>query len=870
MKKLLKSLGCIVCIFAIMLTCFTNVFASTDDIVFDLKSLGVLDGIEESSNMDEYVTRSEFAKLVVNAMGYSEIAETMNSKGYFLDVNNTPYVGAINLLCELNVLSGTGANTFSPDGYVTYAQVGKIMVNVLGYSNIVKNGDLNSYYYQAGILGVYDNTNTSGEYVTRKDIYTILHNCLNIDLMTENFGMFGTGSYQVVEGNTLKSYLKTAQHHKLTKMKGVVTADCVSYLYTGMSKNKTNLIEIDGKTYNCNFEVPRGLVGMDVDFYVEYNSESDAIVTAITPSDRNTVVEFDLEDFISASENVLKYNENDNDVKIKYSQTTKMMYNNRRELGFTPASIGNYKDGTVRVIDNNDDEIYDVMYITQYDDAVVDRVYTDNKQVYFAYNMTIDGARYLSLDEEDYIINITDSEGNALSVEDVAEDSVLSIARSTDGEVITVVVSDKKVTGEIKVIDDDYITIGTDVYVLGEGVTATLGKHVDAYINFRGEIVYFEETVSYDNYAYVLMSSVSTKGFDEIKIALLTPGHINETKKDEISEEGASSTSKKLFFRNDGKEIYTLASKVSVDGKKLDNAAAVKLIANQIISYTLNEDGKISKVEIIKPYDDDIMKTYNENGKVFSKGSGRGFGISESDTMSICIPDNIANASDDDLLVPVMLLNSTEYRIRAYDVDEESSIAGLVVVTEKMQAGLPGSVTNTSDVAVVKKVARKYDGDVEKIVVNMITKDGEKNYFVSSLIPDANRFATLSMGDLIAYTLVEGNEELNGFRVIQDANEYNGTFLLDAFGEDEMCLGTVTDCDYNFVSQTKSRWTDSMTVNYGTGTTTYEVFMTGTPPIYLLEGENTIKTLTFDDIRVGDKVFVSANLSVVRAIVVRR
>ena len=38
----------------------------------------------------------------------------------------------------------------------------------------------------------------------------------------------------------------------------------------------------------------------------------------------------------------------------------------------------------------------------------------------------------------------------------------------------------------------------------------------------------------------------------------------------------------------------------------------------------------------------------------------------------------------------------------------------------------------------------------------------------------------------------------------------------------------------------------------------------------LLEGENIIKTLTFDDIIVGDKVFVYANLSMVRAIVVRR
>lgn len=870
MKNLLKSLGCIVCIFAIMLTCFTNVFASTDDIVFDLKSLGVLDGIEESSNMDEYVTRGEFAKLVVNAMGYSEIAETMNGKGYFSDVNNTPYVGAINLLCELNVLSGTGANTFSPDGYVTYAQVGKIMVNVLGYSNIVKNGDLNSYYYQAGILGVYDNTNTSDEYVTRKDIYTILHNCLNIDLMTENFGMFGTGSYQVVEGNTLKSYLKTAQHHKLTKMKGVVTADCVTYLYTEIAKNKTNVIEIDGQVYKCNFDVPCGLVGMAVDYYVEYTGDSNPVIVSMTTSEINNVVEFELDDFVSASSNVLKYTEDEDTIKLKYDKTTKMIFNNRREKSYTPETLENYKSGVVKAVDNNEDEIYDVMYITQYNDAIVERVYQESKQVYFANNMMIDGSRYISLDDEEIIVSIVGADGKNMNISDIREDSVISIAKSNDNDVVTVVVSDKKVTGTIKVIDDDYVTIDSDVYLCSSNVIPELGKHVDAYINFRNEIIYLDETVSYDNYAYVLQKSTGTGAFDEVKVALLIPGHINETVKDSISEEGASETSKKLFFRNDSKKIYTLASKVNIDGIKYDNAKAAELIAGQIISYTVNAEDKITKAEIIKPYDEDVYKTYNQNGKLFSKGSGYGFGINESETMSICIPDDISMASDDDLLVPVMLLNSTQYKIKAYDVDEDSSIAGLVVVTEKMQSGLPGNVTASSDVAVVKKVSRKFDGDDEKIVVNMITKDGEKNYFVSNLIPNPGKFGSLGMGDLIAYTLIEGKDELNGFTIIQDANDYNGTYLLNAFQANEICLGTVTDCKYNYVSQNKSRWTDQMTVNYGTGTTNYEVYMTGTPPIYLLEGQNTIKTLTFDDIQIGDKVFVSANLGNIRAIMVRR
>jgi len=866
MKRISKMLVCIMCIFALALP--TVVFADVNDVMFDLESLGVLENIENTTDMDSYMTRGEFAQLVVNAMGHNETAKTMENVSYFTDCANSPYIGAINLLYESKIISGSGDGKFNPEEYVTYYQVAKFTVNALGYSNIVRNTELSSYYYLASTIGVFDNVNSSGEYVTRRDGFVMIDNCLDVDLMTQNFGMFGTGSFEVVEGNSLRTYLATAQHHRLTKKSGIVTADCVTYLYNGIAKNKTNLIEIDGVAYKYNFDVPRGLVGVSVDFYVEYTDGENGVITSINPTSENTVAEFALEDFNGASGGVLKYLVNDKDVKIKYDDTTKMLYNNRRDHSITPEDIGNFKDGTVRAIDNNEDEVYDVMYITCYTDAIVEKVYTETKQIFFANSQVVFGARYISLDDEEIIVSIIDGEGNALSLENIAKDNVISIAKSKDNEVVTVVVSDKKVTGTIKVIDEEYVTIDTDVYV--SNVPAELGKHVEAYVNFRNEIVYMEETVSYDNYAYVLAASDAANDFKDTKISLITPGYISEKSENSFTEEGASSTSKKLFFRNGGKLIYPLASKVMVNGERYSDADAVNLILNKIISYTVNADGKISKVDTIDPYDNDVYKTYNENGKVFSKGSKDGFGIDDSKTMSICIPEDMANASDDDLMVPVMLLTNTEYKIKAYDVDETTSMAGLVVVTEKMQAGLAGNVTTESPVGIVKKVSSKIEKEEERLVVNILTKEGEKNYFVSNLIPDQNRFTTIGAGDLIAYSLVEGNDELNGFSLMQDANGFGGNFLEQPYQPNEACLGTVVDLRYDYVSRTKVRWTDGMTVNYGGATQSYEVYNTGTPPIFLLEGKNEIKKLTFDEIQVGDKVFVSANLGVVRAIVVRR
>ena len=868
MKNFSKLLVCVILIFTLTVP---TVFASVDDVMFDLKSLGVFENITVTTDEDAYMTRGEFSQLVVNAMGHSEIADSMRDKGYFSDVSASPYVGAINLLYELKILSGTGAGTFSPDAYVTYGQVGKIMVNVLGYSNIVNGNDINAYFYQAGALGVYKNVNTAGEYVTCRDAYVIIHNALEVDVMTENFGMFGTGSYEVVEGNTLKSYLQTAQHYNLTKKSGVVTADRFTYLHnTEIGSNKTNVIQIDGEVLKCNFDVPNGLVGMTVDYYVEYTDDNVGVVTSIQPTSENNIIEFNLDDFISASSNVLKYNNNDNTIKVKYDETTKIVYNNRRERNWSVENIANYKNGIVKAIDNNEDEVYDVMYIYDYKDAIVERVYTESKQLYFANSQLIDGKRYLSLDDDKVLVNIIDAKGNRLSIDQITADSVVSIARSNDKKLLTVVVSDEKVTGIVKWIDGEFVTIGSDVYECTDNVIPELGTHIDAYINFMNEVVYIEETISYDNYAYVMTAVVPNDGFGNVKVAVIAPGYISETKKDSIADDGSSSTSKKLFFRNTGKNIFVLANNVSIDGQKYKAAKAAELILNQVVSYTLNSKNEISKIDIIPPYDEDAYKTYNENGKVFSLGSTYGFGIDESKTMSICIPDDIAGSSDDDLLVPVMLLNSTEYKIKAYDVDEVSSIAGLVVITEQMEAGIPGTVTASSDVAIVKKVYRKIENDEEHIVVNMITKDGEKNYFVSNLIPNSESFATIGVGDLITYSLVEGEDELNGFSIIQDSGAYNGSFLLNASLANETCLGKVVDCKYNYVSQYKNRWTDNLTVDYGGLTTTYEVFMTGTPPIYLLEGNNIIDTLTFDEIQIDDKVFVFANVGTVKAIIVRR
>ncbi|MEE1043607.1 MAG: hypothetical protein UH854_06540, partial [Clostridia bacterium] len=59
-------------------------------------------------------------------------------------------------------------------------------------------------------------------------------------------------------------------------------------------------------------------------------------------------------------------------------------------------------------------------------------------------------------------------------------DSVVSIAKSNDKKLVTVIVSDKKVTGTVKLVEDEYVTIDSNVYKCAKGVVPELGTHIDA------------------------------------------------------------------------------------------------------------------------------------------------------------------------------------------------------------------------------------------------------------------------------------------------------------------------------------------------------------------------------------------------------
>ena len=86
-----------------MLVMSTTAFAVSDKAVFELVSLGVVQGDENGElHVDEQITRAEFAKIMVNLLGYAELSGAGTQA--FSDVpSNHFYAQAIGILSLIHI-----------------------------------------------------------------------------------------------------------------------------------------------------------------------------------------------------------------------------------------------------------------------------------------------------------------------------------------------------------------------------------------------------------------------------------------------------------------------------------------------------------------------------------------------------------------------------------------------------------------------------------------------------------------------------------------------------------------------------------------------------------------------------------------------
>lgn len=136
--------------------------------------------------VEKTITRAEFATLVARARGLEQGAKLAQFQTNFSDVKASDwFAGFVNVASTEELVKGYTDNTFKPQNNVTYAEAVAMIIRALGYEPTVKGVWPNNYISKASELGVAKTIATPNNAATRGDVFKMLDNALNIDLMKQ-------------------------------------------------------------------------------------------------------------------------------------------------------------------------------------------------------------------------------------------------------------------------------------------------------------------------------------------------------------------------------------------------------------------------------------------------------------------------------------------------------------------------------------------------------------------------------------------------------------------------------------------------------------------------------------------------------------
>lgn len=837
--KNLKKVFALLVVFTMVLS--TVAFASPYDDVKDdadyaeavttLSSLGLFKGDDQGNfNPDKGITRAEFAAVVVRTMGMGDPGTTTTS---FIDVPATHWgSGYIQAATQMGILAGYGDGNFGPDDQVTYEQAIKMIVAALGYTPEAnqRGGYPTGYMMIAAREGITSGANGKvGEEAVRSTVAQLLYNALDVPLMVQTG--FGTEvSYEVMDGKNGRD-LQTLLSEKLdvVKIEGVITENYLTKDIGARKDNKKVKIEItrvnDMRIADYQYDIDdvedtpdilvgdtnaKDYLGYTVVAYVSEFDTSDATIISIAPrtGKNQTIVITDMENVVTASassdeiisDGLFRYwidkDEDDDAEEVEISSEYEYYVNGLKGSGDPERP----ESGKIVLLDNNDDDEYDYIFVTNYEYVVVDEV--DEGSVASKTSVDVDFD-----DDDDDLEYVIYLDGDKISWEDLEEWDVLSIVRATSSgkthitayvtrDFVSGIVTEDLTDDALKyVIDGKEMTISSDVegdIVIPSGSEITsnikLGNEYTFYLNVDGKVVYVErgteQSRGSENYAYLY----------------------NAAKKS-----GLNNTFEVELFTKDGEwVVYETADKFYVNDVRKDTTDDIEHLfefdgdvfdtdCRQLVSYKLDSNGKIRDIDsslITKSsstYDDDdyISIDDEESDAVYKKSTNRLDSYYIVDSTVIFAINNDGNDKEDYEIVTVeAFVDGDSYRAEFYDVEANREVPAIVAY------GVTGAITQDSEFFVVKSVAeaRNEDDDVvyifrglqggedvtltvsEEVYITRIEDDGNGIYVDDEWSRSDSQIKNMK-GYVIQYS-TDSNDEVNKIRVVyaKDNNLYAGAF----------------------------------------------------------------------------------------------
>lgn len=188
----------------------------------DLYSYGIMVGDENGDlRLNDTITRAEAVKMICCAYDVNISSDDSLINNYFNDIPQSHWaIKYINIAKELGIADGDENGNFKPEDEITYNEIIKMIVYVLGYSPMAdaRGGYSNDYFMVATQLGITKSLSIKNERVaSRNDVAILISNALDIPIMVQTGIDLGAeqpkAEYQIANGEngikliTLRSML---------------------------------------------------------------------------------------------------------------------------------------------------------------------------------------------------------------------------------------------------------------------------------------------------------------------------------------------------------------------------------------------------------------------------------------------------------------------------------------------------------------------------------------------------------------------------------------------------------------------------------------------------------------------------------------
>lgn len=715
-------------------------------------------------NADKIITRGEFAAMAAKLVPYS-MEYTANEQKYSDVPADSSRYNDIMLLTQMNVLRGVSAIKFEPDSNIAFNDACAVMVRLLGYSS-PEDGN---YQYQAGIIGVLDDVSATDGQLTGKDAMRMMYNALFTEI---KFGNSIDGYMPVTDFEILME-----KRFDVYEIEGVLTDDGVTSIVGESSVGRDNVI-IDNILYvNKSANVP--LPGSYVEGFVKRDNGETELIYMYSPERKNQIIEFTddfIESYANGVYNVYVNEDKRNTKRYNLAEDYKLVYNTKAlHSSITQDEFDKMlkpEFGNVTLIDNNNDDKFDVVIAESFETVVVKGYDKDSEAIYNRHP----APEFISF-KDIKNVDAENSDGIYMEITSIEKNNVVSVMKSADGSYARMIISTEKASGILNSVteDNEYITVGEKTYEMAPDLLKYMtipaaGCKVNIYIRHDGRVAFIESTTGGSGkYAYL--------------------------HKVYIDEDMDEKTCVSIYTEDNEIKRIPLAESVIIDGKRYkEHAEAYSYIKNHpyalhnLILVKINDKDEVTNIDCAYfmndkngynvPSDGEDVKTlhvahdrYNINGSV-GWILGNVVGVSE-ETKIFVIPSDrgdkeYTSMTDADFENVVMsqikisninagdISNGSAYPHTAY-IRDDSTMTVEAIVLYRNVAGWDINITYNADtrpVAVVTDVVKTVSADNEiRYKITYTTGTGYSQVYTATENGIKCRYegTEVKIGDIIKY-----------------------------------------------------------------------------------------------------------------------